>query len=487
MIDISVVWFKRDLRITDHKPLKEAIDRGKPVLLLYLFEPFLLADPHYEERHWRFVWQSLQDLNSQLAPYQARIYVLNADASNVFSTLSQHFSISCVYSHQEIGLQNTFQRDKDIHQQLEKLGIPWLEFQTGAVIRGLPTRVNWDKRWDEFMRAELDTPYLEEASWVDTTCLAHLIVNPERAWQHKHKGMQTGGPTLGWLTLNDFFQERGKSYAYNISKPEASRVACSRLSPYLAWGNLSLREVYQAVLAHWHQKGFRRSVIALVSRLHWHCHFMQKFESECDMEFRPVNQGYAQFPYRTFPEINNDLAAWKSGKTGIPLVDACMRCLHHTGYLNFRMRAMLVSVLTHHLNIDWRLGVTHLARLFLDFEPGIHYSQFQMQAGVTGTNTIRIYNPIKQAQEHDPDGVFIKKWLPELAEVPPAFTHDPSLLTQMETIMYGLREDSRYLNPIIDVNKASADARARLWAYRKRLDVRKENGRIIEKHVRPST
>ena len=100
------------------------------------------------------------------------------------------------------------------------------------------------------------------------------------------------------------------------------------------------------------------------------------------------------------------------------------------------MRAMLVSFLCHHLHQDWRRGVYHIAKLFLDYEPGIHYTQFQMQAGVTGINSIRVYNPIKQSIEHEPYGIFIKKWIPELSNVPSSLVHEPWKLTYLDQKSY---------------------------------------------------
>jgi deoxyribodipyrimidine photo-lyase len=137
------------------------------------------------------------------------------------------------------------------------------------------------------------------------------------------------------------------------------------------------------------------------------------------------------------------------------------------------------------LAVDWRHGVQHLARLFLDFEPGIHYSQFQMQAGVTGINTIRIYNPVKQGQEKDSEGVFVKKWLPELAEIPVPLLHSPWELSAMEQLMYNLELGKDYPYPIVDLKQSYAQAQDLLWQWRKRPEVRREAGRLLERHVRP--
>lgn len=481
-----IVWFKRDLRLRDHEPLQRAIATGHPVLLLAWLEPSIMEAPSYEIRHWRFVWQSIQDLNGQLQAHSnARIYLLHQEVVPTLQLLSEALDIKGIFSHEETGIQRTYDRDKAVADFCRKNGIPWFESQSNGVIRGLRNRQKWKEDWFKFIEAppvQPDWPQFKAFELSDD--LLHRLQGPPlpTVIQTKDPNFQPGGESAAYQYLQSFLQKRVYAYARSISKPEASRRGCSRISPYLTWGNLSIRQVYQAGKRAQAQSQKKQAYQAFLERLQWHCHFIQKFEMEERMEFENFNRGYDAMKKEVNPAF---VEAWKQGQTGYPLVDATMRCLQQTGYVNFRMRAMVVSFLTHLLWQPWQTGADYLASLFLDFEPGIHYPQWQMQAGITGINTVRIYNPVKQALDHDPEGVFIRKWVPELRDLPTPFVQEPWKMTALEQQMYGFQPGRHYPAPIIDQEERARFAREQMWQFKESLGVQREGWRILKKHTLP--
>jgi deoxyribodipyrimidine photo-lyase len=479
---INVVWFKRDLRLQDNEAIFNATKTGIPTLLLYVFEKSLENDSHYSPRHWNFIKQSLVDINKQLEQSNTQVLAVSSEVLQVFNILEETYKIETVYSHQETGLKITYERDKTFKRFCKNNQINWVENINNGIFRALRNRTNWVAKWEDYMNQPQFIFDGKSENFLNTEAILEL----EKALEKTNLEtvpdaiFQKGGSNMAQKYLQTFFDERYHNYNSHISKPLLARKSCSRLSPYIAWGNLSSRQVLQKAATFLLTCNNKKQIDSFISRLTWQAHFIQKFEMEEVMEFESVNKGFHSLKKKV---NENYIEAWETGQTGFPLIDACMRCLNETGYLNFRMRAMLVSFFTHNLWQPWQEATQHLSQMFLDFEPGIHFPQLQMQAGETGINMLRIYNPIKNSYEHDADGEFIKKWVPELRDLPRAFVHEPYKMTYLDQKFNDFEVGVNYPKPIVNMERTRKFASDFLWKMKKNPLVKEESSRILKLHT----
>ncbi len=518
----QIVWYKRDLRVVDHEPLARAAAKG-PVLPLYVLEPGYWARGDVSQRQLDFLLETLIDLDDQLTRRGAPLQVHVGSVTDALQIIESHTCIESVWSHEETGNLWTWQRDRAVAEWLAAREVSWHELPQHGVVRRLTSRDGWAARWQRQMAMPV-TP-APESLCAEATVLfpvsmqvaspgvgqtgAELQLALQSKWQGLRRRLretcvvtdqtpaptrQPGGRQQALELLQSFFAHRGHAYHREMSGPATAEHSCSRLSAHLSLGSLSMRELVQAVWQHQAEikalpakqrdaatVARAKALNAYVARLHWHCHFIQKLEDSPHHEVEHVHRSYVGL--RSEAAVNETLfQAWANGHTGFPLIDACMRSLRASGWINFRMRAMLMSFASFQLWLHWRQTGLHLARLFTDYEPGIHWNQVQMQSGTTGINTVRVYNPVKQSHDQDPDGEFIRRWVPELQSVDVDHIHEPWLMTSAQQRACDCIIGKHYPEPIVDHMQTAREARQRIYAVRNSKQFAAEADDIQSRH-----
>ncbi len=500
--NVNIVWLKRDLRIQDHAALYEAsqqahLNEETLVIPVFSWDESVWSSPDYSQQHIAFVRECLVTLKKDLQSIGLNLFESTDGILNFLNTVSKTYRILGLYSHEETGNQFTYALDKRVTEWCRNHKLPWHEYPQNGVVRRLKNRDHWHAIWEKRM-ALSQYPVPPSANSIIKDLFKFNGVDDKPSYLNKPQMdkplRQKGGREAAIKTLHSFLNGRASQYRGGISSPLSSAEAGSRISPYLAWGVLSIKEVLQALRSQLirikqtptrYPKNLEAGLKSFESRLHWHCHFMQKLESEPEIEYRNMHSAIGDIRDEKYADAStiDKLEKWKSGQTGWPLVDACMAMLNQTGWINFRMRAMLISTASYLYWLHWRETGLHLAREFLDYEPGIHWPQIQMQSGTTGINTLRIYNPIKQARDQDPEGKFVKQWIPALRDVPNIWIFEPWLMTSELQQKYGCVIGQDYPSPIISVESAIKLARSKIFAIRQDASNTQETRNIVEKHA----
>ena len=485
---IEVVWFKRDLRLRDHKPLQVASQSKNPLFLMYLVEPERKSQPDTDDIHIEWEIDCALALDKNLRLIGGSLHIIHSNAIEILGKLDRTHGINRIFSHEETGTSWSYQRDMLVKDWCEQQEIQWIEFPSNGVVRGLESRDNWKASRDARMSEPLiEIPHnLTVIPAKENPDLTSMKLNPRPL---KHRPVP--GEDAAMSTIDSFLKERGELYRWRMSAPALATNHCSRLSPYFSAGCISIGRAVQMVSERQRQlknegldpdskSNWKKSLSSFQSRLAWHCHFIQKLEQEPTLDIRAMNHDLDSLMVREFDQKLYN--AWATGNTGWPFFDACMRQLTSTGWINFRMRAMIMSVASYTLWLPWRKTGLHLARLFMDYEPGIHWSQVGMQSGTTGINTVRAYSILKQGKDHDKEGYFIKKWIPELRNVPSKYIHEPWKMPEEIQASASCLIGKDYPMPCTDEASARKEGVRRAYSARRNPDAKTTSRLVYQKH-----
>lgn len=464
--DCALVWLRRDLRCSDHAALYHALRRFKQVYCAFVFDTDILNKlPSKQDRRVEFIHASVVQLHAQLHALGAKngvhgagLIVRHGPATQCIVQLAQELGVQEVLTNRDYEPQ-AIARDHQVQKQLQQRGIAFSDYKDQVLLDRNEVLTQQGKPYSVF------TPY--KRAWLQKLDAFQLTSYPVERHAHHLAALPTQPPLptleqLGFVSTNlqalalpvgmqgaqqllqDFL---GRMHAYHEARDFPRRKGVSYLSTHLRFGTISIRQLAQ--LAHARAIQGDEGAQVWLSELAWRDFYFMILSHHphvVTQSFRPAYDGVL------WDEVPHLWQAWCEGCTGYPLVDAAMRQLLQTGYMHNRLRMVVASFLTKDLGIDWRRGERFFAQHLNDYDLAANNGGWQWAAstGCDAQPWFRIFNPITQSQRFDPDGRFIRRYIPELARLPDKYIHFPSTMQPQQLQACGVQLGKDYPHPILD-------------------------------------
>ena len=475
-----IVWFRDDLRLSDHPALHAASQTGAPVICLYVFdeESPALRPPNARPlggaaRCW--LAQSLRALQKSLEAIGAPLLLRRGPAAKVIAELARENDAAGVYWNEIAEAPHRAVADR-VAAALKEIGVAAQTFPgdllaTPAGIRnkdgrGLRVFTPFWKRVQGFGDPPRPLPApkaLNPVADIAGDTLESWHLEPEHPdWAGGLRETWTPGEASAQARLRQFLKSGVGGYSTDRDRP--GREGTSRLSPHLRFGEISPRQVWHAArFAAAEHPELAGDIDKFLGELGWREFCRHLLFDVPDLSERNLQPAFDAFPWKADASA---LQAWQRGQTGYPIVDAGMRQLWHTGVMHNRVRMVAASLLVKHLLIDWRHGEKWFWDTLVDADPGSNPANWQWVAG-SGADAapyFRVFNPVLQGEKFDPDGIYVRRWVPELARLPNKLIHQPWTATPLELANADVILGKTYPQPIIDHKAGRARA---LTAYAK--------------------
>ena len=459
----DIIILNRNLRLLDNAALYYGSLKSN-FIVIYLYDVHYWKANGKSSRQLKFSNDCLEELDEDLKKLNSKINVFNGsfyDLGKWIETNYNNFSIHINHctdvNYFREGFNNFKENFKNKITVYDDFGLQLNNFD----------RDTWSKNWNHIMNSDLLGVPKPSNNKDRLNLIGFSNFKNEVSCEFSGlSNIQKGGTSKAKELLETFLDQRCKGYRIKMSSPSQSEESCSRLSPHFTYGSISIRQVYQQLNKMLPELNNKKDLYSFKKRLYWHCHFVQKLHTEPELEFYSMHRMCDDLR----PEYDDEIIEkWIEGETGFPFLDACMKFLNENGWINFRMRAMIMSFASYNLWQPWQKTSPRLAELFTDYEPGIHISQVQMQSGVTGINLPRIYSISKQSMDQDPDAEWTKNLLPQLNSFDPKLIHNAEL-------------NDSYIPQIVDLKSSAKFARDQIWGIRKSIEFKNEARKVYLKH-----